>query len=137
MCNLHEAPLKLEYVNREKSNLKNTTIDMNAYDDIDTHFLRSVEFLKSPRSETSSKLYEPNNYLKGMRTGIVTLWLLTNAFLVILMSSDAAHEMNMPLFRSNILLPYYLQFIFYSIFGLTCFRFIGSMLYLVQHLICG
>ncbi|RKP26570.1 putative chitin synthase division I [Syncephalis pseudoplumigaleata] len=77
------------------------------------------------------------DYYKLFRTNLVLAWMFSNALLVVI-------------FTSNFIIPWinrqtgqdrtfnpYLTFIFWSVAGLSAFRFVGSVAYLILRLIFG
>ena len=134
-CNLNETRQTIQPLYSQ--NERNTKIDIRFIQDNDSQFLNSVKSLKSiPQStQTSKDTLEP--YITLLRTRWIIAWIISNALLIIIMTSEFLRALNTPTTNSSILLPHYLKFIFYSVLGLTSIRFIGSILFAGQRLVCG
>lgn len=99
---------------------------------------KHVEVKKAP---TSAQLQEKQmDYYKGVRTGVVLIWMLTNFGLAALVLSAAGLERITPgksaddqEARSNI----YMAVVLWSVAGLSAFKFIGAMWFLIVRMFRG
>jgi chitin synthase len=91
---------------------------------------------------TPSQLQEKQmDYYRGVRTGVVLIWMVTNFGLAALVLSSAGLDRISPnkdkeadqLSRSNI----YMSIVLWSVAGLSAFKFIGAMYFLVVRMFRG
>ncbi|KAF9431630.1 Chitin synthase, class 1 [Entomortierella beljakovae] len=98
----------------------------NAYDDaISALAVKTVE-VKQGRDEKTKQ----EDYYREIRTRVLLVWIMSNAFLVALVTSTAFGN-----FKSNSEL--YLGIVLWSVFFLALFRFFGSVAYMVLRLFNG
>ncbi|KAJ3097499.1 Chitin synthase, class 2 [Phlyctochytrium planicorne] len=113
--------------------------DMN---DINAGYDKFVQDLRQPRPDEKAKRdakTKQEDYFKNFRTKVILWWLFSNGVLIIAMTSELLRP---KLFSALGVNPNgeinpYLKFIFYSVLGLSTFRFFGCVAYLLMTLICG
>ena len=109
--------------------------------EINTNYEKFISSLSKPRPIEKSTISEDvrmQDYFRSFRTRIVLSWIFTNAIVVIVMTNEELVKIiRQPFLIST--LPDgsappgnpFLQFIFYSVLGLSAIRFIGSTLYFI------
>ncbi|KAL6922140.1 hypothetical protein ACHAPO_002899 [Fusarium lateritium] len=115
--------------------------------DLDTQYQREIavfaqKFVEVKTAPTPSQLQERQmDYYRGVRTGVVLLWMVTNFGLAALVLSSAGLDRISSktdkeadqLSRSNI----YMSIVLWSVAGLSAFKFIGAMWFLVVRMFRG
>ncbi|KAF9580737.1 Chitin synthase, class 2 [Lunasporangiospora selenospora] len=100
-----------------------TSADINeAYDDAISELSHKVQEVHQPRSKATKQ----DDYYRAFRTRLVMAWIGSNGLLVALISSTAIETKLTMKDGSNA----YLAAIMWSVFGLSIFRFFGSIIYL-------
>lgn len=104
----------------------------------------SVKFKEIKSEPTEAQLQEKQmDYYRGVRTGVVLIWMITNfALAAVVLSSagleritpgDAQDAENQQTERSNI----YMAVVLWSVAGLSSFKFLGAMWFLIVRLFRG
>jgi chitin synthase len=115
--------------------------------DINSNYERFIRNLAEPRPKENRKRdakTKMEDYFKNFRTRVVLCWLFSNLLVIVALSNTAVLDaIQQPLLLnpndaasktgSNV----FLQFIFWSVFGLAIIRFIGSITYLVLRALRG
>lgn len=115
--------------------------------DLDAQYQREVavfaqKFVEVKSAPTPSQLQERQmDYYRGVRTGVVLLWMVTNFGLAAIVLSSAGLDRISTkedkeaeqLSRSNI----YMSIVLWSVAGLSAFKFIGAMWFLVVRMFRG
>jgi chitin synthase len=97
---------------------------------------------RPPRDENSDAKTMHEDYFKNLRTRLVLVWLLTNAFVVGIMTNPQLLAQIQSIFiidaanKDKGINPF-LSFIFYSVLGISLIRFIGSTSYLIHRALVG
>ncbi|RKP14839.1 chitin synthase-domain-containing protein [Piptocephalis cylindrospora] len=108
--------------------------------DINASYDRLLEELRvRPKTEKEhrSASVKREDYYRNFRTRLVLSWMFSNAALVIVFTSDLLKDAWQS--KLNITGDFnpFLTFVFWSVAGLSAFRFIGSVTYLVLRLVWG
>ncbi|KAJ3100299.1 Chitin synthase, class 2 [Phlyctochytrium bullatum] len=154
-CNLHDVSWGTKgdnQANKDLGEVKSTkgkdgkdTLEIDVpsdMNDINAGYDKFVQSLREPRPNEKAKRdakTKQEDYFRNFRTKVILWWLFTNGVLIIALSSDLVREnvfKALSLNTSGSVNPY-LKFIFYSVLGLSFFRFVGCIVYLMQTLICG
>lgn len=116
--------------------------------DLNAQYQREVtlfasKFVEVKKEPTASDLQEKQmDYYRGVRTGVVLIWMVTNFALAAVVLSSAGLDKITPgdkdnddieLARSNI----YMTIVLWSVAGLSAFKFIGAMWFLVVRMFRG
>lgn len=116
--------------------------------DLNAQYQREVtvfatKFVEVKKEPTPSDLQEKQmDYYRGVRTGVVLIWMVTNFALAAVVLSSAGLDKITPgdtnndeteLARSNI----YMTIVLWSVAGLSAFKFIGAMWFLVVRMFRG
>ncbi|KAJ1931310.1 hypothetical protein GGF37_007434, partial [Kickxella alabastrina] len=102
--------------------------------DIDVDYQNWIENLSKPEVKAPEKRdikTKREDQNKIFRTSLVLAWMCTNIILVMIISADWFRDItttNDPTGSHN----YYLTFIFWSVAGLSAFRFLGSLWYRIR-----
>ncbi|KAI8319574.1 glycosyltransferase family 2 protein [Martensiomyces pterosporus] len=107
--------------------------------DVNKNYDEFITTLKTPVVKTKEKRdakTKREDQNKIFRTTLVLAWMSTNAVLAMIFSGQWYVEKTQVLDNSGSFNPY-LTVIFWSVAGLSAFRFIGSMWYLIRHVILG
>ncbi|KAF9287258.1 Chitin synthase, class 1 [Mortierella alpina] len=100
-----------------------TSADINeAYDEAIAELSHKVQEVHQPRSAATKQ----DDYYRGFRTRLVMAWIGSNGLLVAIICSTAMEKRLTMTDGSNA----YLAAIMWSVFGLSLFRFFGSIIYL-------
>lgn len=105
-------------------------------DDINNNYEKFVRALRQPRpvvNQSRDAKTKQEDYFRNFRTRVVLLWLLTNALVIIILTSSLL-QTSLYSMSSSQFNPF-LTFLFYAVLGLSSIRFIGSMTYLVTKFI--
>lgn len=105
--------------------------------------LFATKYVEIKKEPTASDLQEKQmDYYRGVRTGVVLIWMVTNFALAAVVLSSAGLDKITPgdtnnddteLARSNI----YMTIVLWSVAGLSAFKFIGAMWFLVVRMFRG
>ncbi|KAI9590938.1 glycosyltransferase family 2 protein [Syncephalis fuscata] len=108
--------------------------DINAaYDKLVQELAVRPKDVKEKRDASTKR----EDYYKLFRTNLVLAWMFSNALLVVIFTSEIFRGwINQRVGADSTFNPY-LAFIFWSVAGLSAFRFVGSVTYLVLRLIFG
>jgi chitin synthase len=104
----------------------------------------SVKFKEVKSEPTEAQLQEKQmDYYRGVRTGVVLIWMITNFALAAVVLSSAGLERitpgdeqdleNQQTERSNI----YMAVVLWSVAALSSFKFLGAMWFLIVRLFRG
>ena len=106
-------------------------------------FIRNLAEQRPTENRTRDAKTKMEDYFKNFRTRVVLSWLFSNLLVIVALSNTAVlNAIQKPLLVNpekagkaggNV----FLQFIFWSVFGLSIIRFIGSTTYLVLRAIRG
>ncbi|KAL2914904.1 hypothetical protein HK105_205648 [Polyrhizophydium stewartii] len=112
------------------------------HNDINANYENFIRNLRQPRPNEKKKRdakTKQEDYFRMFRTRIVLAWMFMNAAVIIIFTTDDIRDKILPIIgiRQTKAFNPYLQFIFYSVLGLTTVRFIGSTAYLITRAICG
>lgn len=153
-CNTHDVSWgtkgddkveKLPSVNTKDGTGKT---DLPDEGDLNAQYKREVEVFSVKHKEvkkapTEAQLQEKQmDYYRGVRTGVVLIWMITNFALAAVVLSSAGLEKITPeaeredddeVSRSNI----YMTIVLWSVAGLSAFKFIGAMWFLIVRLFRG
>ncbi|KAJ3165170.1 Chitin synthase, class 2, partial [Irineochytrium annulatum] len=154
VCNLHDVSWGTKGDNGDKQELGGVKThkgkdgkeaveidvpsDMN---DINAGYDKFVQALRAPRPDEKAKRdakTKQDDYFKNFRTRIILWWLFSNGILMAVMTSTPLSNIfyqSIGLHPTGDINPY-LKFIFFSVLGLSAFRFVGSVVYLITTLIC-
>ncbi|KAF9968391.1 Chitin synthase, class 1 [Mortierella alpina] len=100
-----------------------SSADINeAYDEAIAELSHKVQEVHQPRSAATKQ----DDYYRGFRTRLVMAWIGSNGLLVAIICSTAMEKRLTMTDGSNA----YLAAIMWSVFGLSLFRFFGSIIYL-------
>lgn len=98
----------------------------NAYDEAVSQLsIKTVEVKQSRDAKTKQE-----DYYREIRTRVLLAWIMSNAFLVALVTSDIFG----PIQRTS---QVYLGIVLWSVAGLALFRFFGSVTYMILRLFNG
>ncbi|ORX68956.1 hypothetical protein DL89DRAFT_168763 [Linderina pennispora] len=107
--------------------------------DVNKNYDEFIGTLKTPVVKTKEKRdakTKREDQNKNFRTTLVLAWMCTNAVVAMIFSSTWWADYTEKLDATLSFNPY-LSFIFWSVAGLSAFRFLGSMWYLVRHVFLG
>ncbi|RKP09671.1 glycosyltransferase family 2 protein [Thamnocephalis sphaerospora] len=105
----------------------------NAYDSLLQELAIKPKVVKEKRDAATKR----EDYYKMFRTRLVLAWMFSNALLIVIFTSGAFKSWyNRRVEAGNQFNPY-LSFIFWSVAGLSAFRFVGSVLYLILRMVFG
>jgi chitin synthase len=105
----------------------------NAYDNVLKELAVKPEVVKTKRDAATKR----EDYYRMFRTRLVLGWMFSNFLLVAVFTSSLFKEWyNKSIAAGNAFNPY-LSVIFWSVAGLSAFRFAGSVAYLILRLIFG
>ncbi|KAH6594845.1 hypothetical protein BASA50_006319 [Batrachochytrium salamandrivorans] len=112
------------------------------HNDINANYENFIRNLRQPRPNEKAKRdakTKKEDYFRNFRTKIVLIWMFMNAAVIVMFTTEAVRDKILPVLgiRQTKSFNPYLQFIFYSVLGLTLVRFIGSTTYLLTRVICG
>lgn len=116
--------------------------------DINVNYEKFIRNLAEPRSvekQHRDAKTKTEDYFKNFRTRVVLMWVFSNALLIILLSDPALLQIiRRPFLVSGASADGspppgnpFLQFIFWSVAGLSAIRFMGSMTYLILRALFG
>ncbi|KAH7149199.1 chitin synthase 1 [Dactylonectria estremocensis] len=124
--------------------------DLPDESDLNAQYQREVtlfasKFVEVKKEPTPADLQEKQmDYYKGVRTGVVLIWMVTNFALAAVVLASAGLDKITPgsneedaeateLARSNI----YMNIVLWSVAGLSAFKFIGAMWFLIVRMFRG
>lgn len=121
--------------------------DLPSEEGLDAQYQRELsvfnhKFVPEKKDPTPQQLEEKKmDYYKGVRTGVVLIWMVMNFALAAVVLSSAGLEKITPgkdnedvaLARSNI----YLNVVLWSVAGLSAFKFLGAMWFLIVRMFRG
>ena len=158
-CNLHDvswgtkgdnAATALGGVTATKGKDGQQTVEVEMITDlrdINTNYEKFIKNLAEPRPNEKKKRdsqTKMEDYFKNFRTNVVLSWIFSNSLVVIVMSNDfLLQKIRQPFLITKTADGSpppgnaFLQFIFWSVFGLSTIRFIGSTLYLILRALFG
>ncbi len=115
--------------------------------DINNNYEKFIRNLAEPRPNEAKKRdakTKMEDYFKNFRTRVVLAWIFTNAVVIVALSNQAVSD---AIQKSLLLDPksqqngtagnLFLEFIFFSVLGLSIVRFIGSTTYLILRMMRG
>ncbi|KAI8997956.1 chitin synthase-domain-containing protein [Gaertneriomyces semiglobifer] len=111
--------------------------------DINANYSTFVSRLQQPRPKDKSSRdakTKTEDKFRQYRTNLLLSWMFSNALVVIVLTSEV---MSTYLFtklgvdENDGQFNPFLKFTFYSVLGISCVRFIGCVVYLIQRMICG
>lgn len=115
--------------------------------DIEINYEKFIRNLAEPRPvehKSRDSKTKMEDYFKNFRTRVVLSWLFSNLLVVVALSNEAVLKaIQKPLLLSpdnanaSTAGNPFLEFIFWSVFGLSLIRFIGSTTYLILRAIRG
>jgi len=88
----------------------------------------------APKPAAGPKVVSQDDYQRSFRTTLVLWWILSNAVLIAIISSDQLKPWLVVTSEDGNLTNYYLTGIFWSVAGLSAVRFIGALGYLLGRL---
>ncbi|KAL5039483.1 chitin synthase [Batrachochytrium dendrobatidis JEL423] len=108
------------------------------HNDINANYETFIRNLRQPRPNEKKRRdakTKQEDYFHNFRTRIVLTWMFMNAAVIIVFTTESIRSRILPVLgiRQTKSFNPYLQFIFYSILGLTGVRFIGSTMYLITN----
>jgi len=150
-CNTHDVSWGTKGDNATKNDLGHVQIskeggkevvDVNVMEtqDIDAKYDRVLNELSvRPKAEKKHRdtATKREDYYKGFRTRLVLTWMFTNAALVIVFTSDFMSWLSFRKVGANDDFNPYLTFVFWTVAGMSAFRFMGSLSYLLLRLVFG
>ncbi|KAJ3327799.1 Chitin synthase, class 2 [Blyttiomyces sp. JEL0837] len=110
--------------------------------DINAGFEKHVQALKAPRPEEKKKRdakTKQEDYFRTFRTNVILAWIFMNGLLIVALTNDYVRNRIYSQFQfhpTGDINPY-LKFVFYATLGLSGFRFLGSITFLLMSLVCG
>ena len=104
--------------------------DKTALNDDYTRWLAALPNRPKEERQKRDANTKMQDWHRNFRTQLVLWWMFSNALLVIVMTHPQIVE---AMGGGNPNYNPYLAFLFYAVLGLTGFRFIGSILYLITH----
>lgn len=97
--------------------------------------MKSIDALRLP--DEDEIIVSNETSIEEFRARALMLWIITNAILITIMSSDALYGLKTSLSDTFVSLPQYLKFIFYSIFGMNLVKTLSSIAFLCSLVLCG
>jgi len=123
-----------------KSGEQVVAFEMAEHADINAKYNRLMQELSvRPKEEKKSRdaATKREDYYRGFRTRLVLAWMFSNAALVICFTSSFTSQIWTSKMSANEDFNPYLTGVFWAVAGLSAFRFIGSVAYLLLRVVFG
>ncbi|BFZ65301.1 Chitin synthase, class 2 [Saitoella coloradoensis] len=108
--------------------------------DIDAAYSEALVVLQQPAPEVNQKrdaATKQEDYYKAFRTRVVLAWIISNAALVAVILNLGSSVNSVSISNSSSATSVYMAILLWFVAGLSLFRFLGSVLYLIIRMFSG